>query len=349
MVNLPYEEIIKRIKEKSGLSDSEINERVNQKMDQLSGLISKEGSAYIVANDLGVKLVQSEGPVKIKDIFPGMRSLQTVGKVVRVFPVNEFERNGMKGRVGSFLIADETDQIRVTLWNDLVDHLSKFGVGDIVDISDGFSKENMGRKEIHLNSSSKIKVNPEGIVINVEVQSQQEGVQQEAQRKKISELTEKDMNAEVVATVVQVFEPRFFPQCPQCNKKLTQNSESFSCPEHGNVEPKYGFVMNVFLDDGTDNIRAVFFREAGLQLTGKSAEQMDEVRQNPERFEDVKTSLLGETVKIKGRVQRNQMFDRLELVANNVHVDIDPSDEIKKLKEDDEGSSGEKIPSIDDL
>ncbi len=349
MVNIPYEEIVKKIKEKSDLSDEELDAKIKEKMDQLSGLISKDGAAYIVANDLGVKLVESEGPVKIKDIYSGMRALETVGKVVRIFPVNEFERNGMKGRVGSFILADETGQIRVTLWNDKVELLSDFNLGDILKIKEGFAKENMGRKEIHMNSNSKIVINPEGITINVDVQENQEQ-QQEAKRKKISEISENDMNVEILGTVVQVFDPKFFPQCPQCNKKLTQNSESFTCNEHGNVEPKYGNVMNIVIDDGTDNIRAVFFGNATLQVTNKTQEQMNKLRENPENFEEVKTSLLGETIKIEGRVKRNQMFDRLEVIANKVTVNVDPRQEIKKIQEESgDGGNSEHIPSIDEL
>ena len=345
MVNMPYDDIIEKIKEKSSISDDDLDAKIKEKMDQLSGLISKEGAAYIVANDMGVKLLQSEGPVKIKDIYSGMRSVEMCGKVVRVFPVNEFERNGMKGRVVNFLVADETGQLRVTLWNDKVDLLSQFGVGDIIKITDAFAKENMGRKELHLNTNSKLTVNPEGVTINVDVQEQQSTAPQEATRKKISELTENDMNVEVLATIVQVFEPKFFPQCPSCNKKLTQNTDSYSCPEHGNVEAKFGYVMNAFLDDGTDNIRAVFFRDAALQLTDKTPEQMDGFRQNPDGFDSVKTALLGETVKVRGRVNRNQMFDRLELVANSVVLDVNPGEEIEKIKKE----NGEKIPSIDEL
>lgn len=357
MINLPYPEIVKRIKEKKEITEEELEEKVKQKMDQLSGLISREGAAYIIANELGVKLVDSEGMKKIKDVFPGMRNVETAGKVARKFPVNEFERNGNKGRVANFIIADETGQLRMTAWHDMVDVMGQFEPGDIVKVRSGFAKDNNGQVEVHLNSNSKVLVNPEGLKIDVDVTTSQPAKQPaDAVRKKISELTENDMNVEVLATVVQVFDPRFYTICPRCGKKVTQNDGGFACPEHGTIEPKYGYVMNIFIDDGSDNIRAVFFRDSVLKLIGKDDEAMQRYRVEPEKFEEIKTKLLGETIAITGRTTKNTMFDRLELMANDVDADVKPEQEIAKIKEA-QGSTGsekdtakdEKIPSIDDL
>ena len=82
MINMAYEDIITKIKEKSDIGNEELTNKINKKMEQLSGLISKEGAAYIVANDLGVKLVQSEGMVKIKDVVAGQRNVETAGGAV---------------------------------------------------------------------------------------------------------------------------------------------------------------------------------------------------------------------------------------------------------------------------
>ena len=49
-------------------------------------------------------------------------------------------------------------------------------------------------------------------------------------------------------------------------------------------------------------------------------------------FEDVKTELLGNMIKLIGRVTKNSMFDRLEFVANQVFTDVDPKEEIKRLE-----------------
>lgn len=327
MINMPYADIIGKIKEQKSVSEEELEGKIKQKMDQLSGLISKEGAAYIVANDYGVKLVQTEGPVKVKDIVNGIKNVETAGKVTRKFNVIEFDKEDRKGKVGSFMLADETGEIRVTAWNDQTQLLENFNEGDVVKIVDGYVRGNQGQNEVHLNSRSKLTVNPLGVKI--------EGVKAVASgsgRKKISELQENDQGVEVLATVVQVFDPRFFEQCPECRKRLVQGDEGFMCEEHGSVEPKYSYVANIVLDDGSDNIRAVMFREAMQDLFKKTDSELQKMRDSQEVIEAAKTELLGEQVIITGRVVRNKMFDRLEIVANKVNRDVNPEEEIAKLK-----------------
>ena len=86
MMKIPYEEIILKINESTKMNSSEIEERVEKKMKQLSGLISKEGAAHIVANELGVKIFeQLSGKLQVKNIIKGMRDVETIGKVVQVY------------------------------------------------------------------------------------------------------------------------------------------------------------------------------------------------------------------------------------------------------------------------
>jgi len=336
MIKMAYPEIIAKIKEEKTITDSELEDRVKKKMDMLSGLISKEGAAYIVANELGVKLVQTTGQLQIKNILVGMRSVETAGRVMRKFPINEFERNGRPGKVGSFMIADETGQIRMTAWHDMTDLLSKFEEGDIIKITGGYVRENNGFKEIHLNSSSKLEVNPEGITINVQAtpsNGETGAAMPKAERKKIADLTKDDNNVEIFGHVVQIFDPRFWAACPQCNKKTEQVEGGFRCAEHGPVEPKHSYVLNAFVDDGSDNMRVVFFSRQALSLLSLKDEDMQVYRAEPEKFESIKTELLGELVKIIGAVNKNDMFDRLEMRARLVFRDVKPENEITKLKE----------------
>ena len=52
---LNYDELINRIKEK-GFNDKEIERKINRKLEELSGLISREGAAHLIANELGINL-----------------------------------------------------------------------------------------------------------------------------------------------------------------------------------------------------------------------------------------------------------------------------------------------------
>ena len=50
MIQMPLQDIINKITEKAGITEEEVNEKIKQKLEQLSGLISKEGAAHIIAN-----------------------------------------------------------------------------------------------------------------------------------------------------------------------------------------------------------------------------------------------------------------------------------------------------------
>lgn len=328
MIKIPYEQIIEKIKDKADISEDEINGKIDQKMKQLSGLISKEGAAHIVANELGIKLFDSfSGKLQIKNIVAGLRNVETVGKVLKTYELREFTTNDRQGKVASFVMGDETGTIRVVMWGSQAENIVNIKQGTITKIIGSYVKENNGFNELHLNERSKLIINPEGETVNVLDPNVSE-------RKTISQLTENDNNIGLLATIVQIFEPRFFEVCPQCSKRVKNEENSFTCSEHNKVEPDYSYVLNLIVDDGTDTMRAVFFRETMEKLLNSNKEKVLQYRENIEKFEEVKTELLGNIIKIHGRVKKNLFFDRLEFVANDVTLNPDPEEEIKRLDEE---------------
>ncbi len=335
MIKIPFTDIVAKIKEASGLSEDEINNKIKEKLDQLSGLVSKEGAAHIVANELGIKLFEAvSGKLQIKNILAGMRDVETAGKVQRVFGVNEFQRkDGAPGKVGSFVAGDETGTIRIVGWGEQADNVGKLREGDIIKIVGGYVRENQGRKEVHLNDRARLIVNPPGITIGeIKAEAQQEQ-RQPAVRKNINELKETDQNVEILGTVVQAFDLKFYEVCPQCSKRARMRDGMFHCEQHGNIKPDYSYVMNIFVDDGTENIRAVFFRNQLEKLIGLDKSQLLQFKDAPEAFERIKSEMLGNQVKLVGRVTKNEMFNRLEFMAQLVFSNPDPKPEIDRLKE----------------
>ncbi len=330
MIRIPYDEMLAKIGQKTGLSNAQIQEKIDAKLRQLSGLISKEGAAHIIANELGVKLIENSG--KIKDIYAGMRSIEFAGKVQAIYPLNTFSRqDGTEGKVASCMVADETGVMRVVGWGEQAEVISKLEIGSVVKVSGGFAKDNnRGYAEVHLNDKSHLVVNPAGIVLGDVKQIQQRAA---AVRKEIKALQDGDDNVELLGTIVQVFDPRFFEVCPTCNGRAKEQAEGvFMCEKHGTIKQDYAFVMNVFLDDGTDNIRCVLFRQQAERLLGKTIDQLLPLRQVPEQFEPLKTELLGQIVKFVGRVKKNTFFDRLEFNVQMVFLNPDPKEELARLQ-----------------
>jgi replication factor A1 len=320
MYKVPLPELKEKIVASGKLSLEEVEEKIKAKINELSGLISEEGAAHIIANELGVELVnKNSDKLKIKEIYSGMRDITTVGKVVRKFDVREFAKGESTGKVCSLVLGDETGTVRVVFWNEQVDEVSSLKEGDILKIESAYVRDNRGQKEIHLGKIGHIDINPDGEVIT----GVREGNTYE--RVAIDKLEDGAQGAEILATVVQVFDPRFFTLCPQCNKRANNNE----CATHGTVEPVLSYVLNAVLDDGTGNIRAVFWKNQTNHLVEK--EDLSEFQENLAAFEEIKNDLLGEQFKVMGRVKKNDMFDRLEFNVQMVEK-AKPEEEIAKLE-----------------
>ncbi len=325
MIKIPRDYIIEKIKEKSGLSSQEINDKIKAKLEELSGLISEDGAAHIIANELGIKIMEAQEALSIKDIFAGMRNIELVGKVTRVFEVRTFNTPQRSGKVGSFMIADATGQTRIVAWGNQADVLSKLKEGDVVRVKSGYAKENQGKIEVNLNDNSQIIINPEGVTIG-DVKTREN-----SQRKKISELSNNDQNVEVLGTVVQAFDPRYFEVCPTCTKRIKNQGLVFKCDAHGEIaSPDYSYVMNAIIDDGSETIRTIFFRNQMQHLTNLTHDEI--INRKGGSFEEIKNDLLGKIIKVIGRVSTNEMFSRIELVAQVVDSNPNASEELKRIE-----------------
>lgn len=314
MFQLKYEEIIEKIKEK-GLSEEEINRRIEEKISRLNDLISKEGAAHILANELGIKLYDLEKrEFKIKDLIVGMRGIEINGRVLQKYDVIEYKKENREGRIFSFLIGDENASTRIVVWDESqINELSELDEGDIVKIKNGYVRENRnGYKEIHLNKDSEYEINPDGVEIG-----EFEGSIREKKIKKIKDLQIGEIGS-FNGTIVQLFEPRYYDACVDCGKKVRLEGENYFCEEHGEVKNQKMPILNLFLDDGSDNIRVVAFRDLAEKIL--NGQGVDELREK----------YLGMQYNFTGRVVKNEMFDRLEFIAREME-ELDAVEIAKEL------------------
>lgn len=327
MIQVPYDVIREKIKDNAKISDAELDSRIKGKIDKLSGLISKEGAAHIIANELGIKLFdQTSGRLKIRSILVGMRNVEIVGKVQQIFEAREFKTETRTGKVGSFIIGDETGTIRVVLWGSQADKLAELEQNKIIRIQAGYVKDNKGRKELHLGEQGVLDLNPEGEAVG-------EVKKTEFTRRSIKDLAESMADAEILGTIVQVYDMKFFEVCPQCGKKtLPKDAGTSICTQHGTVNSAYSYVFNTVLDDGTGNIRVALFKRQAEKLLGKQEQEIVMFKDSPDKFEKVKYDLLGKQIKIAGRVNKNMMFDRIEFIAQLVFPNPDPQEEVRRLE-----------------
>lgn len=320
MINAPYEKLIEKIAKISGVSVDEIDRRVEAKKAKLSDLISKEGAAQIVAAELGVTFDKQK--VKINELLSGMRKLTVSGKIIRLFPVRTFRTKTTESKVATFILADDTAAIRCVLWD--VNHIKlieegKFKEESIVELQNT-AVRGTEIKELHLGSLSEIVESDETFEKIVTTEN--------ITKKKISDLKEND-RTRILATVVQAFEPRFFPTCPECNIKINQEGEHFLCTTHGNVVPRYRAIFSMVADDGSNNMRIICFDENISKILNINQEEIEKLRDS-EFFLSKKSELLGKDFSFLGRVRQNKFFDNLEFFVQDVQ-EAQPDDIIKEL------------------
>jgi ssDNA-binding replication factor A large subunit len=315
---MEYESILSHIEEKTNLKREEIERKIIEKQRELSGLVSKEGAAHIVAKELGLDLFKkAERRLQIKNVLPQIRNVNLTARILRVFDIIEFERDGRKGRVANVILGDESGTLRLSLWNDQTQFLENLKPGLAIEIFNAYSKEDTrGGVEIRLTNKGGIK-----ILETSDIPPLEDIREPAAKRNQISNFKE-GVSYEIRAALVQLFETNvFYEICPNCNKRLNNNE----CKEHGKVEPGYLVVLSGVIDDGSGNIRAVFFRDAALNLIGLDLKEALSKRDG--FFEEI--DVLGKEFVLNGKVRKNPMFGRLEFVINSVR-EIDSKYEANK-------------------
>lgn len=99
---------------------------------------------------------------KIGDLTSGMADIDVLGRVVEVGDIREFERNsGKKGKVGSLFLIDETGSVRLSLWDNQADLLTKISSDDVVLVGGGYTREGWGGNiDLNLGTMGTAIINP---------------------------------------------------------------------------------------------------------------------------------------------------------------------------------------------
>jgi ssDNA-binding replication factor A large subunit len=299
-----YDKLVERISKLANVSIEEIGRKVEAKKAKLSGLISREGAAQIVAAEMGVNLDRER--LKLSEIVQGMKRANVVGKIIDISPVRSYDKNGKSGKVANLRIADDSGNARVVLWDS--NHIAlieqnKLNKGDVVEIANA----NVRNGELHLSSFSDIKLSNEKLDTVVA-------------EKVFGASTLKDLkagqNLKLRAIIVQVFEPRYFEVCAECGKRVHEGR----CVVHGeNAVSKKRALLNIVLDDGFGTVRSVLFAE-NINKLGFTDEEIFSL----EKFAEKKNYLLGEERVFYGNVRNNALYNTTEFTIEDLEgVDMD--------------------------
>lgn len=309
------EELIGRISEDAGIDEEEIQDRVASKVEELSGLVSEEGAAHLVAREEGIELAEAEEKeLSVENIVPGMNRVDLHAKVVDISDVNTFERDeGEEGSVRNIVLADGTGTVRMTLWDEQTEIGGKLDEGDSIEVNGAYSREdNRGNVELRVGDETTIGMLDEDIGEVSDNTSSAGGYQRVRTRGVMNE----GSNYEIQGTLVEVYtEDPFYAACPECQKKVDEEEGSAVCEEHGEVDPVDNLIISAIIDDGYGNIRAVFFRERAEELL-----QSDELDGDEEAVHRQAEEVKGGNILVRGNARYNDFFNRTELIGDEVEV-----------------------------
>lgn len=133
--------------------------------------------------------------------------------------------------------------------------------------------------------------------------------------KSIDMLKDGDDFVEIAGAVISAFDLRFYEVCPNCAKRVREQSSIWKCEEHGVVSPAYSYLWNMMIDDGTDNIRVTLFSKQTERLLGMNSSQVLKFRENTIEFDQIKTNIIGKLLAFRGTVKLNSHTNKTEFNA----------------------------------
>ncbi len=314
MIKIPLEEVIKKIVAQSGMTESEVNTKIDEKMKAFDEIVSRDGAAFMVASENGVKVFEDPATkvLEIKDVHPGMSGVELLAKVSRIFDARSFSRDGRDVPFIPIMIQDSTGSIRTTLWDKRTELITKnrLKVGDVIRIKNCSIKENSYTgKDLQLNSRSQLLINQDEL--DVDVAAPVAAVETDLSNPTLGS------PVNVFGTIVSVSEPRFYNACGECRRKVSESNE---CQTHGKVEsPKTTMILNFVLDDSKGNVRATCFGELGEKLLGENADTIQELIA-AQGSDNIGLEVLGKMVEVSGIIKENKNYDRVEMNVNSIKI-----------------------------
>ena len=156
---MPLEDLIQKIlSSRLDMTHEELERMIEAKVEEAKGFLTHESAARAVAVELGVeplKLPSMRG-IMIKDLVSGLGDVTVTARVIFVSPSQKFTTSdGREGRMRHLVVADETGELRVVLWDDKADMADSLSLlGQIVQFTHGYIRSSFNDR-LELNIGSK--------------------------------------------------------------------------------------------------------------------------------------------------------------------------------------------------
>jgi replication factor A1 len=221
------DKVVEKIILKSKKSKDEIEKLITEKKTKFSGLLTDTGAAFMVAKDLGVELNLEKNiseKTSISQLEDGLNNVDVSVQIKQIFAPKSFQKGGKKGKLVNLIVADDSGETRLTLWNKDVAKLNelKLEKGDLILLKNCYVTAFQEKPQLNLGYNGQIIVEKKG----------------ESQLTKLKELKKELNDVDVVGRVIRVYPKRTFEK-----------------------EERKGEVLNFELADDTAQVRATAWND----------------------------------------------------------------------------------------
>ncbi len=241
-------------------------------------------------------------------------------------------KNGENVSILGFVVSDETDGIRVTLWREKAEEFSeKLKVGTGVLLKNTMLKFSnySSRNEVSMNKDSSLEIidlqmkNLKGIEPQTRMSSSNfSGIYTQINSIDTSGIYEiKGFIAKEITKIIT------YEACSNCNKKI----DNCTCDKTGDTVNR--LIISMIIDDESATIRATFFGEKAEKIIGEETELIVKLKETPdfEKFMEKKSSeLLGKDIIIKGKARFSDFSNSYDINVFNFK-ELDINEELEKV------------------
>ncbi|MFX1418625.1 MAG: DUF2240 family protein [Promethearchaeota archaeon] len=295
----------------------DLNANKNTSITKRSKELDVEGDSVKNIKDLQNKT----GLVSFKGIITSIDNIKSISL-----------KSGEEISLLGFIVSDESDGIRVTLWREKAEEYSK-----ILTVGEGISLKNVLLKYSNFSSRNEISI------IN---DSKLDLIDLEIKNLKSIQLDGNDRSPNFSGNYIKIDSIKapgtieikgfiakdldkitIYEGCKICYKKV----ENCTCDKTEDTE--FRMIINLIIDDGTGTIRTAFIGELAERLLGVNTDNIVQLQETPEfeKFLEKKSSeFLGKDIIIRGRVKYSDFTNQYEISAYDFK-DMNIEEELERV------------------
>jgi replication factor A1 len=255
---------------------------------------------------------------KITDLRSGLGVVEVTAKIIEL-DKKEMEIEGVKKKIFSGIIGDETGKAQFTSWHDF-----KLKKGDVVNISGGYVKTWKSIPQLTFDEKAKVK-KLDSKKLNVEkIQTQFMPLQTLLEKRGALDIETEGTVIDIRPNSGLVF------RCPECDRVTINND----CKIHGKVEGKPDLRIKLVIDDGNGSVQVNMGREITEKLLGKTLDEcqkiVDSSGNDDSIVNEINKIFFARRLKIKGNAFGDS-FGTTVIAQDVSIIEVDIEDEADAL------------------